>query len=221
VGYDLSGEVANGMEPVLRIGGRHATVACELPRVERLLALDETHRRLWNGLWALDLSDDVRKRVKVVGWFGAGPREDTAKEQDTHSGHLPSLLGYSVGFCDRFGGAASALAVHPQSGTLYASDTARYRVLAFEPKFRFRSTALALRNGIELTELAGWGGLSPLRFSLAGGKLPAGVSLDERTGIVGGTPKDQPGTYEFEVEVATAIETTRAKLRIELARGER
>jgi hypothetical protein len=220
LGFDLSGKIENGMEPTLVIGGKHATVACDLPRVERLLAIDEKHRRLYSGLSALDISGDVRKQVKLIGWFGLGPHADAAKEQDHHSGPLPSLLGYSVGFCDRFGGACSAMAVDPQSGTVYASDTGRYRVLAYEPEFRFRTAELVLENGAPVTDISGTGGLSPLALAISGGKLPAGVTLDERSGILSGTPRDAPGTYEVELTVTTPIETARGKLTMKLEAGD-
>jgi hypothetical protein len=216
LGFDLSGETSNGMEPALRIGGKHATVESDLPRVERLLGLDEKNRRLWSGLLALDLSGDVRKRVPLVGWFGLGPHDDANKEQDNHSGKTPSLLGYSVGFCDRFGGAVSAMAVNPRTGTVYTADSSRYRVLSFQPKFRFRSGTLALAAGRPTIDITGSGGLAPLRFSLVGGKLPAGVELDGETGILRGTPRDRAGKYEVEIAVKSATETVRGKVAIEL-----
>ena len=186
------------------------------PRVERLLGLDEEHRRLWCGLFALDISGDVRKRVPLVGWFGLGPHGDASKEQDNHSGKLPSLLGYSVGFCDRFGGAASAMAVNSRTGSVYAADTSRYRVLCFQPSFSFRREPIEFRNGTEAIDITGTGGLAPLRFSLTGGRLPLGLDLDGQTGIIRGTPRDKPGAYETEITVATATGTTRGKLAIDL-----
>jgi sugar lactone lactonase YvrE len=216
LGFDLSGEIENGMEPALRIGGEHATVQSDLPRVERLLGIDEEHRRLWCGLIALDISGDVRKRVPMIGWFGRGPHADWSKEQDHHSGQVPSLLGYSVGFCDRFGGAASALAVNPRTGTVYAADTSRYRVLCHQPQFAFRVDPLEMRVGTATIHITGSGGLAPLRFSLAGGQLPQGIELDAETGILRGTPRDKAGTYEVEVTVSTATGESRGKLTVEL-----
>ncbi len=216
LGFDLSSEVSNGMEPALRIGGLHATVESNLPRVERLLGLDEKNRRLWCGLLALDLAGDVHKRVPLVGWFGLGPHAEAHKEQDNHSGKTPSLLGYSVGFCDRFGGAVSAMAVNPRTGTVYVADSARYRVLSFQPKFRFRSGTISLKASRPAIDITGSGGMAPLRFSLVGGKLPAGVELDVETGILRGTPRDELKKYEVEIVVKSATETSRGKVVIEL-----
>jgi hypothetical protein len=216
LGFDLSSEATNGMAPTLRIGGRHATVESDLPRVERLLGIDEKNRRLWSGLLALDLSGDVNKRVPLVGWFGLGPHDDAHKEQDTHSGKTPSLLGYSVGFCDRFGGALSAMAVNPQTGTVYVADNARYRVLSFQPEFHFRGETISLSAGKPAIDVIGSGGLSPLSFSISGGGLPAGLDLDRETGILSGAARDRPGRYEAEVEVRSAAGTSRGRVAIEL-----
>lgn len=193
LGFDLSGEPVNGMEPALRIGGPHATTTSNLPRVEPLPALDEGRRRLWNGLFALDLSDEERRRVPLIGWFGLGPQPEAAKEQDTHSGQTPSLLGYSVGGCHRFGGAVHALAVNPRIGTVYAADNPRYRVLCFAPRFRFRESPLVVRNGEPTVDMTDTGGLAPLRFTVVEGRLPAGLELEAGTGLVRGVPHDGTG----------------------------
>jgi hypothetical protein len=171
---------------------------------------------LWCGLLSLDLSGDVGKRVPLVGWFGLGPHDEASKEQDNHSGETPSLLGYSVGFCDRFGGATSAMAVNPKTGTVYAADTSRYRVLCFQPRFRFRSGMITLHAGRPSIDIIGSGGLAPLRFSLVGGELPAGVELDGETGILRGTPRDKLAKYEVEIAVKSATETCHGLVRIEL-----
>ncbi len=204
------------MEPALRIGGPHATVASDLPRIEPLLAIDEKNRRLWCGLFALSLSGDVRRRMPMIGWLGLGGHADAPKEQDTHSGHLPNLLGYSVGSCHRFGGAVNALAVNSRTGTVYVADSPRYRVLCFQPRFAFRSSPLVVRHGTATCDVTGTGGLAPLRFSIAAGTLPAGLELDKKTGLIRGTPRDRIGSREVEVAVTTATETTRGKLRIEV-----
>jgi hypothetical protein len=189
-------------------------VESDLPAVAPLLGIDEKRRWLWNGLVALDLSGDLRKRARVVGWFGLGTHPDVVKEQDNHSGKTPSLLGYSVGFCDRFGGATSAMAVNPLTGTLYVADTPRYRVLCYQPKFSFRREPIVMVNGRTACEISGDGGLAPLRFSIAGGQLPAGLSLDAETGLLRGTPRDRAVEYDLEVSVTTATETTSGKIRL-------
>jgi hypothetical protein len=216
LGFDLSGEIVNGMSPVLRIGGPHATVGSDLPIVERCLALDEKNRRLWSGLFALDLSGDIRKRVPLSGWFGLGDHPDAARDQDTHTGTVPSLLGYSVAFCHRFGGAVNALAVNPRTGTIYTADSPRYRVLCFQPEFRFRSSQIELRENASVCAITGTGGLAPLQFSLTAGRLPAGLELDAETGLIRGVARDKRGLYEVEIAVATATTTTRGKLAISL-----
>jgi hypothetical protein len=217
LGFDLSGKISNGLEPAVRIGGPHATVQSDLPRVERLLSLDEKHRRLWNGLYALDLSGDIRNRVPLVGWFGLGAHPDVDKEQDNNSGKTPSLLGYSVGFCDRFGGAVSALAVNPRSGTVYVADSPRYRVLCYQPRLSFRADPIALRVGQPACEFTASGGLAPLRFSIVEGKLPAGLELDARSGLVRGVARGEPGESTIELAAQTATGTIRGKLRLLLA----
>jgi DNA-binding beta-propeller fold protein YncE len=220
LGFDLSRVPTSGMEPRMRIGGPHATVDCELPRVEQLLAVDEKNRWLYNGPFALDISGNVHRGIPLVGWFGLGADDGWVKDQDTHSGNLPSLLGYSVGACHRFGGAASAMAVNPQTGTVYVADNPRYRVLCFQPRFTFRSSALNVRNNAPALDITGSGGLSPLKFSIAAGKLPSGLELDPRTGIIRGTARDNPGRYEVEVQVSTATETVSGKVRVELQSNE-
>lgn len=40
------------------------------------------------------------------------------------------------------------------------------------------------------------------------------------TGLIRGAPRDKPGSYEIGVSAATATETTRGKLRIELGADE-
>jgi sugar lactone lactonase YvrE len=214
LGFDLSGEIANGMAPVLRIGGPRATVESDLPIVERWLALDEKNRRLWSGLFGLDLSGDHRKRVPLIGWFGLGNHPEAARDQDTHTGNVPSLLGYSVGFCYRFGGAVNALAVNPRTGTIYTADSPRYRVLCFQPDFRFRPSPIELRENAPACEIIGTGGLAPLRFSLNAGQLPEGLKLDAETGLIRGTTPAKRGSYDVEISVQTATGTTRGKLQI-------
>jgi hypothetical protein len=214
LGFDLSGEVANGMAPVLRIGGPHATVESDLPRVERWLALDEKNRRLWSGLFALDLSGDSRKRVPLSGWFGVGDHPDAEHDQDTHTGTVASLLGYSVGFCHRFGGAVNALAVNPRTGTIYTADSPRYRVLCFQPEFQFRSTTVQVPENTPLCAITGTGGLAPMQFSLTSGRLPKGLELGAADGLISGTPRDKRGSYEVEITVRTATGMTRGKLQL-------
>jgi hypothetical protein len=99
---------------------------------------------------------------------------------------------------------------------LYVADTPRYRVLCFQPRFAFRASAVTLENGRPACDISGSGGIAPLKFSIVAGSLPDGVQLDAATGLVRGTPRDKPGTYAVDVEVASATETTRGGLRIEL-----
>jgi hypothetical protein len=220
LGFDLSRTPTPGMEPRMRIGGPHATVECDVPRVEPLLAVDENNRWLWNGLFALDTSGNMHKGIPLVGWFGLGDHPAASKDQDTHSGNLPSLLGYSVGVCHRFGGAVNAMTVNPRTGTVYVADNPRYRVLCFQPRFTFRAATVNATNGRPAFDITGSGGLAPLKFAVVSGKLPAGLELDPQTGIVRGTPRDKPGDYRVEVEVATATETNRGTLNVQLRPGE-
>ena len=105
------------------------------------------------------------------------------------------------------------------TGTLYAADTPRYRVLCFQPKFTFIESPLALRNAQEHCEPLGTGGIGPLQFRLVGGRLPAGLQLDEHSGLLRGVPRDAPGDYELEIACASATESVRGKIRLLLERA--
>jgi hypothetical protein len=48
------------------------------------------------------------------------------------------------------------------------------------------------------------GGRAPLSFALSGGKLPAGLKLNKKTGVVSGTPKAD-GTFRFRVTAKDAL----------------
>ncbi len=216
LGFDLAGRIANGMEPCIRIGGPHATVKTKLRYVRRTLALDEKRQRLWSGLVALDVSGDLRakKRLPVVGWFGLGDHPEVHALQDYNTRGIPNLLGYSVGFCHRFGGAVNATAVHPETGTLYAADTPRYRILCFQPRFRFRQRPIQIVRGHRVVDFVGTGGLAPLRFSLVAGALPKGLELDELTGLIHGVAVEGRGEVELTVEAVTALEVVRGEVRL-------
>lgn len=218
LGFDLSGDVTNGMEPRIRIGGQHATVKSDLPFVDRTLALDEQRRRLWSGLFALDISGDIHRDVPVIGWFGLGPHPEVGSLQGYNTGGPPNLLGYSVGFCHRFGGGVNATAVNPRTGTLYVAGNARYRVLCFQPSFQFRSGPLRVTAGKPLTALTGTGGLAPLEFLVQRGRLPDGLTMDPRTGLISGIATAAPGEYRVSVRVKTALEEVTGEVRIELAK---
>ena len=216
LGFDLSGKVSNGMLPCLRIGGPHATIKSDLPYVSRTLAIDEERRRLWSGLFAIDLSGDFRTSAPVIGWFGLGPHDQAANLQGYHTGPLPNLLGYSVGFCHRFGGGIHATAVNPRTGTVYVADSARYRVLAFQPEFHFHSKPLTAFIGRRTAGLSGTGGLAPLEFTVEKEGLPNGLVIDSQTGLITGIADDQPGEYRVPVQVQTALGTVRGAVRVQL-----
>ena len=204
------------MEPALRIGGPHATVQTDLPYVGLWLGIDETRRRLWSEWFALDLSGDIRQSVPVVGYFGLGSQPEARRQQTNHSNRIANLLGYSVGFCDRFGGTINALAVNPRSGTVYMADNPRFRVLCFQPEFRFDAEPLRVSIGRPTVALTGSGGLSPLRFTVREGTLPPGLVLDAETGIISGTAVGSAGEYRVHVEVQTAAGRATAVRRIVL-----
>jgi hypothetical protein len=108
------------------------------------------------------------------------------------------------------------MAVNPRTGTVYAADTSRYRVLCHQPRFAFRDDPIEMRAGTEAVDITGSGGLAPLKFSITGGQLPQGIALDPENGILRGTPRDKPGRYEVEIAVNTATGPTRGKLAIEV-----
>lgn len=216
-GFDLSGGVKNAMTPVVHVGGRHPTVTNDVRYIGRMLAIDETRRLLWNDLFALDLSGDPTKEMPVVGWFGTGPHPDTHNLQDNNTGGTPSLLGYSVGFCHRFGGAVNATAVHPQTGTLYVADNARYRILCFQPEFHVRDDPVEVTTKQPVLALTGHGGLSPLEFSIESGRLPTGLALDATNGLITGRTTDRPGEYQITIRIKTARGSSRSKLMIRVS----
>jgi hypothetical protein len=53
------------------------------------------------------------------------------------------------------------------------------------------------------------GGFRPRTFALVGGRLPAGLRLNARTGELSGKPK-KAGTYRFRIEVTDGLEATSA-----------
>jgi sugar lactone lactonase YvrE len=205
VAFDLSGDAIRDPEPVLRIGGPRATVQADLPYVSRFLALDEKRRWLWCGTYALDLAGDFRRAMKVVGWFGIGRHANAESLQTGHGGKVADLLGYAVPWCHRFDTTPDALAVHPQTGTLYVADNNRFRVLAFQPEFRFAKEPLEVNVGRPAIGICGSGGLAPLHFIVTSGQLPSGVALDPDTGILRGTPTGPTGEYRVGIEVRTAV----------------
>ena len=93
LGFDLSGPIRNGLEPAIRIGGRHSTVKTDLPHVGSWLGIDEQRRRLWSEWFALDLSGDIRKSVPVIGHFGLGSHPQAGVLQSSHSNRIANLLG--------------------------------------------------------------------------------------------------------------------------------
>jgi hypothetical protein len=54
------------------------------------------------------------------------------------------------------------------------------------------------------TRLATTGGQSPVRWARAAGALPAGITLNSRTGVLSGTPASA-GTYRFTLRAADAL----------------
>ncbi len=53
-----------------------------------------------------------------------------------------------------------------------------------------------------LATLVAGGGASPISWTVPGGGLPPGIALDNRTGILAGTPT-AAGVYAFDVNLAT------------------
>jgi large repetitive protein len=85
--------------------------------------------------------------------------------------------------------------------------------LKVAPRLQIRSLRLksATLGQTYRTTLATTGGVSPLKWKLAGGKLPAGIRLS-RVGTLGGTPR-QVGTHRLVVEARDALGAkTRATL---------
>jgi sugar lactone lactonase YvrE len=205
--FDLSGSINNGMEPAMRIGGRHATVQTDLPEIGDWLAIDEKNRRLWSDLYAVDIAN-LEKGAPVIGYFGTDKNRSheaspAASRPDTQ--RIKNRLGYAVTACHRFGGPVDALAVNPRTGTVYVGDTERYRMLCFRPEFHFETEPLKLTIGQPAIGLTGAGGLSPLQFEVDTKTVPAGLSIDPDNGLIRGTPGDKPGEYRVGVKVKSAL----------------
>lgn len=198
--FDLSATPTNGMEPSLRIGGSHATVKTDLPQIGIGLAIDEKNHRLWSDLYAIDISD-LSKGAPVIGYFG--PREGMPRGTASHL--ITNRLGYAIEECHRFGTAVNTTAVNPRTGTLYAGDLMRYRILCFQPGFHFEPEPLKLTTGQRAIGLTGAGGLQPMQFSVDAKTLPAGLHVDPQTGLITGTPTDKPGEYRLMMKVKTAM----------------
>ena len=78
-------------------------------------------------------------------------------------------------------------------------------VLCFQPEFHFTPQPLKLTIGQPAIGLLGDGGLSPLQFQIEPASIPAGLQIDPQTGVITGTPTDNPGEYRVQVHVKTAL----------------
>ena len=83
-------------------------------------------------------------------------------------------------------------------------------------------TTTTLRDGTRgatySDSLAASGGTAPYNFAIASGSLPAGLSLDQASGAIAGTPTDAAGTYSFTAKVTdAAAQTATRALQIVLA----
>jgi YVTN family beta-propeller protein len=90
------------------------------------------------------------------------------------------------------------------SSTGHTTATAAFSITVAGPvTLVVSTTSLATgQNGISYSAtLAASGGLTPYAWSIAGGALPAGLSLDSSTGAITGTPTVD-GTSTFTVQVA-------------------
>jgi hypothetical protein len=85
------------------------------------------------------------------------------------------------------------------------ADNPRFRVLCFQPDFRFETEPLRVSIGSPTVALTGSGGLSPLRFTVREGTLPRGLVLDAETGLISGTAAGPAGEYRVSVDVQTAV----------------
>jgi hypothetical protein len=105
------------------------------------------------------------------------------------------------------------------SGTPSAPDTKTFKVRAAEGFRRFGDRELALTVSTALTassvlragevglryagRIPATGGVAPLRWSVAGGALPAGLTLDGATGAVRGVPR-KAGSFAVAFAVTDA-----------------
>ncbi|MCA9553287.1 MAG: putative Ig domain-containing protein [Myxococcales bacterium] len=71
----------------------------------------------------------------------------------------------------------------------------------------------ALLNSPYDAALYAVGGTQPLRWSLVGGALPAGLALDRDTGFISGTPT-RDGVFDLTVQVASGPQTAERTLRL-------
>ena len=89
------------------------------------------------------------------------------------------------------------------------------QIVVYEPGLRILNSVLPLASvGIEYeVALYARGGTQALGWSLVQGSLPAGVVLDQVTGMLRGTPRDE-GRYVFTVQVRSGGPVARAQLEL-------
>jgi YVTN family beta-propeller protein len=104
------------------------------------------------------------------------------------------------------GANAWAVAVDPATGTAYVANNGDNTVSvingpASAPLAITTNTLPAAAIGTPYTAtLAATGGTAPYRFSVSAGSLPAGLMLNQATGVISGTPA-VPGSADFTAKV--------------------
>jgi hypothetical protein len=67
------------------------------------------------------------------------------------------------------------------------------------------------QNGGYFQQVRAVGGIRPYIFSIGGGALPSGLSIDPASGVIAGTSNATPGIYAFLVKLTDAVGTVTTK----------
>ena len=124
------------------------------------------------------------------------------------SGALPTGLaldpatGAVQGRPSVFGTFPLTLAVRDASGQTANTGATITVVRALDLRTtRLRAASVGAKYSATLRTV---GGQAPISYALSGGKLPAGLKLNKKTGVVSGTPK-KAGPYRFRVTATDAL----------------
>ena len=182
---------------VTRVTGHPASASFELnPPLDGYYELF-----LW---WPQVLGDAGTVQAKIVTGFG-----DSTQSVDQHAngGQWVSLGFHRL----RAGHSDRVLLTSEGQAPLYVDAFRAQFVGEQPPALQWRAPELAVGDvGTDyLAALTAAGGTAPYRFSLIGGTLPPGLSLDESTGVIRGIPQ-AAGQFLLEFSVRDAAGATLA-----------